>query len=63
MKLKEQAREGKADDDGGLRFKDRWCLPVGEPTLKECILDKVHSSMFSIHHGGNKMYKDLPLIF
>ena len=36
---------------------------MGEPILKECILDKVHSSKFSIHPEGNKMYKDLTLIF
>ena len=66
--LKEQACKGKAEgffvhEDGGLRFKGRWCLPMGEPTLKKHILDKAHCSKFSIHLGYDKMYQDLKLIF
>ena len=68
MKLKEQAREGKAEgffvhEDRGLRFKRRWCLLMGEPTLKERILDEAHNSKFYIHPGGDKMYQDLKLMF
>ena len=68
MKLKEQACEGKAEgflfhEDGGLRFKGRWCLPMGKLTLKERILDEAHNSKFSIQPGGDKMYQDLKLMF
>ena len=49
LKLKEQASEAKAKGffihkDASLRFKGRWCLPMGEPTLRERILDVAHSS-------------------
>ena len=68
VKLKEQARERKAEgffiyEDGGLRFKGRWCLPMGEPTLKKRILDKAHNLKFSVHPGGDNMYQDLTLMF
>ncbi|XP_057543993.1 uncharacterized protein LOC130823391 [Amaranthus tricolor] len=51
LKLKEQAREGKVEgffvqEDGSLRFKGRWCLPTGEESLKECILDEAHCTKF-----------------
>ncbi|XP_057529871.1 uncharacterized protein LOC130808413 [Amaranthus tricolor] len=68
LKLKEQAREGKAEgffvhEDGSLRFKGRWCLSTGEESLKERILDEAHCNIFSIHPGGDKMYQDLKLMF
>ena len=68
MKLKDQAHEGKAEgfsvhEDESLRFKGRWCLPMGEPTLKERILDEAHTSKISVHPGGDKMYQDLKLMF
>ncbi|XP_057540557.1 uncharacterized protein LOC130818405 [Amaranthus tricolor] len=52
LKLKEQAREGKAEgflihEDGSLRFKGRWCLPSGEESLKERILDEAYCTKFS----------------
>ena len=45
-----------------MRFKGRWCLPTGEPTLKERILEEAHTSKFSVHPGGDKMYQDLKLM-
>ncbi|XP_057550633.1 uncharacterized protein LOC130828686 [Amaranthus tricolor] len=62
MKLKEQAREGKTEgffvhEDGSLRFNGRWCLPTGEESLKECILDEAHCTKFSVHPGGDKILK------
>ncbi|XP_057543812.1 uncharacterized protein LOC130823195 [Amaranthus tricolor] len=57
LKLKEQAREGKAErfflqEDGSLRFNGRWCLPTREKSLKERILDEAHCTKFSVHPGG-----------
>ncbi|XP_057548077.1 uncharacterized protein LOC130826512 [Amaranthus tricolor] len=68
LKLKEQAREGKVEgffvhEDGSLRFNGRWCLPTGEESLKERILDEAHCTKFSVHLGGDKMYQDLKLMF
>ena len=68
LKLKEQAREGKAEgffvhEDGSLRFNGRWCLPTGEESLKERILDEAHCTKFSVYLGSNKMYQDLKLMF
>ena len=66
MKLKEQARERKSEEffvheDGGLRFKGRWCLPVGKPTRR--ILDEAYSLNFPTHPGSDKMYQDFKLMF
>ena len=68
LKLKKQAREGKAErffvhEDGGLRFNGRWCLPTRETSLKERILDEAHCAKFSVHPGDDKMYQDLKLMF
>ena len=50
-------------EGGGLRlFKGSWCLPMGEPTLKERILDEAHSLKFSVHPRGDKMCQDLKLM-
>ncbi|XP_057532893.1 uncharacterized protein LOC130810782 [Amaranthus tricolor] len=68
LKLKEQAQEGRAEgffvqEDGSLRFNARWCLPTGEESLKERILDEAHCTKFSVHPGVEKMYQDLKLMF
>ena len=68
VKLKEQAHEGKAEgfvvhEDRGFRFKGRCCMPIGEPTLKERILDVAHNSEFFVCPGGDKIYQDLKLMF
>ncbi|XP_057529736.1 uncharacterized protein LOC130808273 [Amaranthus tricolor] len=60
VKIKDQARERKAEgffvhEDGSLRFKGRWCLPTGEPTLKKRILDEAYTSKFSVHPWGDKI--------
>ena len=59
-----QVREGKSSDikiheDESLRFKDRWCVPVNCDDLKERIMKEGHHSCYSIHPGGDKLYKDL----
>jgi hypothetical protein len=46
------------DAEGVLWFKDRLVVPKRE-ALKKKILDKAHTSRYSIHHGSTKMYHDL----
>ena len=49
-------------EDGTLRFQGRLCVPNDEK-LKKRILEEAHSSPYSIHPGGNKMYKDLRQVY
>ena len=68
IKLREQASEGKAEgftihEDGSLRFKGRWCVPEGCDSLKDTLLNEAHSSRYSVHPGGDKMYQDLKGMF
>jgi hypothetical protein len=46
------------DVEGTLWFKERLVVPRRE-ALKRKILDEVHMSRYSIHHGSTKMYHDL----
>ncbi|XP_074283677.1 uncharacterized protein LOC141608213 [Silene latifolia] len=48
--------------DGGLRFGGRWCVPDDED-LKRKILTKAYSTPYSVHPGGDKLYKDLKKTF
>ncbi|XP_057540782.1 uncharacterized protein LOC130818637 [Amaranthus tricolor] len=41
-----------------MKYKGRWCIPHGEE-LKTKIMTEAHNSPYSIHPGGDKMYKDL----
>ncbi|XP_074288764.1 uncharacterized protein LOC141613921 [Silene latifolia] len=48
--------------DGSLRFGQRWCVPAnGE--LKKKILTEAHATPYSVHPGGDKLYKDLKKTF
>ena len=44
-------------EDGSLHFDKRICVPEGD--IRAELLTKAHSSQYSIHPGGTKMYKDL----
>ncbi|WVZ80237.1 hypothetical protein U9M48_027730 [Paspalum notatum var. saurae] len=46
------------DDQGVLWFKNRLVVPK-DMELRKRILDEAHTSMFTMHPGGNKMYQDL----
>jgi hypothetical protein len=46
------------DKEGTLWFKDRLVVPK-KATLKKKILDKAHTSRYSIHPDSTKMYHDL----
>lgn len=50
------------DQEGLLRFRNRLCIP-NDITLKEKILEEAHSSPYTIHLGGTKMYKDIKETF
>ncbi|XP_074299034.1 uncharacterized protein LOC141630044 [Silene latifolia] len=52
-----------ANDSGGaLKFKGRWVVPKDDD-LRKKIFDEAHKTPFSVHPGGDKMYKDLRLHF
>ena len=40
---------------GSLHFQDRLCVP-DDKELKEKLLFEAHNTVFTMHHGGNKMY-------
>jgi len=46
------------DDQGVLWFKNCLVVPK-DMELRKKILDKAHTSMFTMHPGSNKMYQDL----
>jgi hypothetical protein len=50
------------NEDGSLRFKERWCVPENE-ALKRKILEEAHHTPYSVHPGGDKLYKDLKRTF
>ncbi|XP_074299939.1 uncharacterized protein LOC141631126 [Silene latifolia] len=39
-------------------IRERWCVP-DDDKLKRTILTKAHSTPYSVHPGGEKLYKDL----
>ncbi|XP_074300144.1 uncharacterized protein LOC141631359 [Silene latifolia] len=47
---------------GSLRFNGRWCVPNYDK-LKKRIMDETHDTPYSIHPGGDKLYKDLKKTF
>jgi len=62
LKFTEQVEEGLRSDvriytDGALYFRNRICMPQGE--IRQKILTEAHSSAYSIHPGGTKIYQDL----
>ena len=66
-KIMSDVKKGKSpgfviQDDGTLRFQGRICVPNIE-ALKKKILEEAHNSPFSVHPGGNKLYKDLKQTF
>nr|GEZ23744.1 putative polyprotein [Tanacetum cinerariifolium] len=44
----------RVDNDGVMWFEDQFCVP-SDPTLREAVLLKAHSSPFFIHPGSTKM--------
>ncbi|XP_038888111.1 uncharacterized protein LOC120078010 [Benincasa hispida] len=44
--------------EGGLLYQGHLCVPVISD-IKDELLSKAHSSLFSVHPGSTKMYQDL----
>ena len=62
QEFREQVKIGLRSDmqihaDGTLHFGNRICVPKGE--VRQEVLAEAHSSAYSIHPGGTKMYQDL----
>ena len=49
-------------DDGTLMFRNRFCI-LNESKIKNDILEKAHQSLYAIHPGSTKMYRDLREIY
>ena len=64
MSIKDRVQSGTGDEgwivhsDSGLRYRG-WVLVPHLTDLREEILREFHSSRFSLHPGGTKMYQDL----
>ncbi|KAA3484325.1 ty3-gypsy retrotransposon protein [Gossypium australe] len=54
--------EFNTSDNDNLYFHSRLCVP-NDAEVKQDILHKAHSSVYSIHLGNNKMYNDLKQIY
>jgi len=66
-KIREALAAGRAENfsvgaDGGLKFMGRWCVP-DDAELKGKILKEAHNTPYSVHPGGDKLYKDLKVNF
>ena len=50
-------------DEGSIRFKGRWCVPQNRRDLKQRLMEEAHNSPYSMHPGGDKLYKDMKKTF
>ena len=41
-----------------LYFQNRLCVPY-DKELKKKFLSEAHNTIYTMHYGGNKMYRDL----
>ena len=46
------------EEDGGLFYKNILCVP-NVPEIKKKLKYESHNIVFTMHPGGNKMYRDL----
>ena len=66
MFIRDRVQSGTSDEgwtihsDGSLRYRGRVVVPQLQD-LREEILREFHSSLFAVHPGGTKMYRDLRL--
>ncbi|CAH9146848.1 unnamed protein product [Cuscuta epithymum] len=63
-RIKEGMKDGvngpfKIHEDGSIRYKGRWCVPLKCAYIKKQIMDEGHNTPYSVHPGGDKLYKDL----
>ena len=45
-------------EDRSLYFQNRLCVPT-DKEMKKKLLYEAHNTVFTMHPGGNKMYKNL----
>ncbi|XP_074297933.1 uncharacterized protein LOC141628734 [Silene latifolia] len=50
------------DTDASLYFEGCWCVPDDEE-LQRSILSEAHNTPYSVHPGGDKLYKGLKKTF
>nr|GEW51454.1 transposon Ty3-I Gag-Pol polyprotein [Tanacetum cinerariifolium] len=55
---KGKQEEFRVDEHGVIWYGNRLCVPDAS-SLREAVLSEAHSSLFSIHPGSTKMYRDL----
>ncbi|XP_057975305.1 uncharacterized protein LOC131162718 [Malania oleifera] len=53
-----QGEEFNISDNGALRFRTRLCVPT-EDNIRRTILKEAHRSLYIVHLGNTKMYRDL----
>ncbi|XP_021759584.1 uncharacterized protein LOC110724473 [Chenopodium quinoa] len=46
-------------DERSIRLKGRWCVPQSRRDLKQRLTEEAHNSPYSMHPGGDKLYKDM----
>lgn len=67
QKVRENIEAGKLSEFkiasyGVVRFRDWLCVP-SDSNVKKKILEEAHSSLYTIHPGGTKMYQDIKKVF
>jgi Integrase core domain. len=63
MKIRMRVHDGtmneyRVRDDGILCLRNRVCVP-NDKNLRRMIIDEAHSSLYAMHPGSTKMYRDL----
>ncbi|XP_021763969.1 uncharacterized protein LOC110728632 [Chenopodium quinoa] len=53
----------KIHEDGSLRYEGRWCVPQKCEEVKRKLMEKGHNTPYSVHPGGDKLYKDLKKMY
>ena len=67
-RIRKKIEEGKEMDfaiheDGSIRYKNRLCVPQRCAEIKEKLMQEAHHTPYSVHPGGDKLYKDLKKCF
>ncbi|XP_056691837.1 uncharacterized protein [Spinacia oleracea] len=53
----------KIHEDGRLRYKGRWCVPKKCEGLNQKLMEEGRNTPYSVHLGGDKLYKDLKKVY
>ena len=62
-KVRDNMKKGKANefsiqDDEIIMYEKRLCVP-NVPDLRRTILEEAHCSLYAMHPGNTKLYRDL----